>query len=94
MPEVDHVATQLNIKDAETIGLARKLAKATGRSITETVKAALRKEDDAREAERVEFFRRVKQISDDFRAHMPADWHGKTSKEIMDEIYDEDGLPI
>lgn len=88
------MATQLNIKDTETIELARKLAKATGRSITETVKSALRKADAAREADRAEFLRRAKEISDDFRAHMPADWHHKTSREIMDEIYDEDGLPI
>lgn len=88
------MATQLNIKDAETIDLARKLAKASGRSITETVKAALRKADDAREAERAEFLRRAKEISADFRAHMPPDWRHKTSREIMDEIYDDDGLPI
>lgn len=87
------MARQLNIKDVETIDLARKLAKASGRTITKTVKAALQKADAAREMDRAEFRRRVNEISRDFRVAMPADRHGKTSKEIMDEIYDEDGLP-
>lgn len=37
---------------------------------------------------------RVREISAEFRANMPPEWHGKTSQEIMDAIYDDDGLPI
>lgn len=88
------MGVQLNIKDPETVRLARELAGRTGLSITQSVRAALQRDLDAREAEVQERIRRVIEIADNFRRHMPADWHGKTSKQIMDEIYDEHGLPI
>lgn len=87
------MGVQLNIKDAETVRLARELADSTGQPITAAIRQALEHELQRREAEIQETLRRVKEISREFRANMPADWHGKTSKEIMDEMYDEDGLP-
>ncbi|MFS2111015.1 type II toxin-antitoxin system VapB family antitoxin [Sphingomonas sp. Sphisp140] len=87
------MGAQLNIKDAETIRLARELAEATGQPITQAIRAALEHELQRREEETRGYLAKVKEISREFRAAMPADWHGKTSKEIMDEIYDEDGLP-
>jgi len=87
------MGAQLNIKDAETIRLARELAEATGQPITQAIRAALERELQRREEETQDYLTKVKEISREFRAAMPADWHGKTSKEIMDEIYDEDGLP-
>ena len=87
------MGVQLNIKDAETVRLARELADSTGQPITTAIRIALEHEVQRREAEIQETLRRVKEISREFRANMPADWHGKTSKEIMDEMYDEDGLP-
>jgi antitoxin VapB len=86
------MGVQLNIKDAETVRLARKLADASGRSVTETIKAALRKEDCSREAERAATLREMADISAQFRKHMPKEWHCKTSKQIMDAIYEQDEL--
>lgn len=93
LPTEVEIGVQLNIKDAETIRLARALAEQKGESVTATIKAALEREYREREERLQESLRRVREISAQFRAHMPPEWHGKTSKEIMDEIYDEDGLP-
>ena len=88
------MASQLNIKDPETVRLARALAEAKGSSVTSAIKAALERETQAREAEIESKIAAIMKISEDFRRNMPEQWRGKTSKEIMDEIYDEDGLPI
>lgn len=88
------MASQLNIKDPETIRLARELAKARGSTVTGVIKAALEREALEREAKIAESLAVVKEISAEFRRNMPPEWHGKTSKEIMDEIYDDNGLPI
>lgn len=87
------MGAQLNIKNAATVELARDLARQLGKSVTDTIHEALEEKARNRESERAKFIARMKEISTEFRATMPADWHGKTSKEIMDEIYDEDGLP-
>ncbi|MDG2533823.1 type II toxin-antitoxin system VapB family antitoxin [Sphingomonas sp. HITSZ_GF] len=87
------MGAQLNIKDAETIRLARELSNELGISVTATIREALEEKARRREAEREELITKIMEISHEFRAAMPADWHGKTSKEIMDEIYDEHGLP-
>ena len=87
------MGVQLNIKDEATVLLARRLADSTGRSVTETIRLALERDMAAREVERLEFHRRIKQIADQFRADMPSDWHGRTSKQIMDDIHDADSLP-
>ena len=87
------MGVQLNIKDAETVRLARELADATGQPITQAIRQALERELQRQADERQAFLAKVKEIGREFRAAMPKDWHGKTSKEIMDEIYDEDGLP-
>ncbi len=88
------MAAQLNIKDETTILLARRLAEQSGESVTATIRTALEQAAQSREAEIQRKIKAIKKISADFRRNMPAGWHGKTSKEIMDEIYDEDGLPI
>ena len=88
------MGVQLNIKDAETVRLARELADASGRSVTETIRAALWKE---RESHKLEVERRktsLREIVAYVQTNMPDGWRGKTSKEIMDELYDDDGLPI
>lgn len=87
------MGAQLNIKDAATVELARDLARQLGKSVTETIKEALEEKARKCEAEIEEKIAAVREISRQFRADMPPEWHGKTSKEIMDEIYDEDGLP-
>lgn len=87
------MGVQLNIKDPETVRLARELAGRTGLSITESIRGALERDLAMRESEIQERITRAIKIADNFRRHMPADWHGKTSKQIMDEIYDDDSLP-
>ncbi len=86
------MGAQLNIKDAETIRLARELADATGQPVTKAIKAALEQELARREEEIQARIARVNAIVAEFQRNMPEEWRGKTSKEIMDEIY-EDGLP-
>ena len=88
------MGAQLNIKDAKTVELARDLAKQLGKTVTETIRLALEREAAARVAEREETLRIVEEISAQFRAHLHPDMVGKTSKELMDAIYDDDGLPV
>jgi antitoxin VapB len=88
------MGVQLNIKDPETIRLARELSAAKGESITATIRQALEREQALREADVEARVARIKAVAAEFRRNMPPEWHGKTSKEIMDEIYDEHGLPI
>ncbi|GGA41611.1 type II toxin-antitoxin system VapB family antitoxin [Sphingomonas psychrolutea] len=85
------MGVQLNIKDAETVQLARDLAKATGQSVTGVVKGALQRDFQHHLAARAEKIRRIDDIIGDFGRNLPPDWVGKTSKEIMDSIYNEDG---
>lgn len=86
----------LNIKDAEVAEKARKLARLTGKSITEAVSAALDESlrvathKSAIDRERRE--REVDEILARFRAKIPPD--APSWKEVMDSMYDEDGLPI
>ena len=86
------MGVQLNIKDAETVQLARDLADATGQSVTAAIKTALRDQMARREEEVQARIAAIMAAAEKFRQHMPPEWHHMTSKEIMDEIY-EDGLP-
>jgi hypothetical protein len=85
----------LNIKDVEVAKKARKLAKLKGTTITAAVGAAL----DASlatatrmtEAEREAREKRVDEIVKRFRASIPPD--APSYEEIMEDMYDENGLP-
>lgn len=88
------MAAQLNIKDPHTVELARRLAKASRKPITTVIRDALEREDRRREEEIEASIAAIMKIGEEFRRNMPEEWRGKTSKEIMDEIYDDDGLPI
>jgi len=88
------MGVQLNIKDAETVRLARQLADATGQPITAAIRQALERELARREDEIQAKMARARAIIAEFREDMPEEMRGKTSKEWMDSIYDEDGLPI
>ncbi len=87
------MGVQLNIKDAETVRLARELAYATGQTVTQVIRLALEREMQRREDEFAAFVGKVKELSREFVASMPPEMRGKTSKEWMDDMYDEDGLP-
>lgn len=85
------MGVQFNIKDAETVRKTRELASGSGRSMTEVIRAAIDREWREREDRVADKIRRANEIVERFQQNMPAEWHGKTSKEIMDSIYDEDG---
>ena len=85
----------LNIKDAEVAKKARKLAKLKGTTITAAVEQALDASLAAAtrmtEAKRAERERRVDEIVKRFRASIPPD--APSYEEIMEDMYDENGLP-
>ena len=85
---------QLNIKDERSVRLARELADANGTSMTQAVRDALELAAAQRESIIQTRIAEFKVLIDEIRQHQPPQWEGKTSKEIMDELYDEDGLPI
>ena len=87
------MGVQLNIKDERTVQLARELAQKLGKSVTDIVREALEEKARARETEREAKIARLNEIVAEFQRNLPEEWRGKTSKEIMDAIYDEYGMP-
>ena len=81
---------QLNIKNPETVRLAHKLAKAGGTSVTHAVHSALQRADEEREAAIRAKIERVNALIAEFRHEMPEEWKNKTSKELMDAVYDDE----
>lgn len=86
------MGVQLNIKDIETVRLARELADMTGQSVTAAIRGALadriRQHDEQRSARRA----RIDAMLTDLDRARPAELKGASIKEIMDSIYD-DGVP-
>jgi len=87
------MGAQLNIKDSETIELARGLAAELGKSVTATIREALEEKARAREADIQVRIAEINAIVDEIREKMPPEVRAMSSKELMDAIYDEDGLP-
>ncbi|MEG3088210.1 type II toxin-antitoxin system VapB family antitoxin [Sphingomonas sp. PB4P5] len=85
------MGVQLNIKDAETVRMARDLADSTGQSVTAAIKAALKVQIDQREAEIDARRTRIEAFLDKLDRNRPPELEGVTSKQIMDSIYNEDG---
>lgn len=85
----------LNIKDADVAEKARKLAKLKGTTITAAVSEALDASIAAAtrltEAEREARERRVDEAVARFQAAIPKD--APTYEQIMEDMYDENGLP-
>lgn len=85
----------LHINDSETDKLARELARETGESLTvavnQAVKERLGRVKTKRQAGDEKFLAEIKKIQDmvspEFRNQK------KTGRELIDEMYDEDGLP-
>lgn len=88
------MATQLNIKDPETVALAHRLAKASGKPMTTVIREALEREEREREEKVAAKIAAIMEIGAQFRAALPPELRNQSSKEWMDAIYDEDGLPI
>ena len=85
----------LNIKKKETHEAARRLAELTGESLTEAVDKAVRERLNrikARKAvDKGELWQKVRQMQEDL-ANAPT-YDDRSVQEIMDDMYDEDGLP-
>jgi antitoxin VapB len=88
------MGVQLNIKDARTVELARTLADRSGRSVTETIRAALERELADMTAEQAQRLAELRTFLDGIYERLPEETRRMTSREIMDELYDEDGAPI
>jgi antitoxin VapB len=84
------VGVQLNIKDAETVRLARKLADATGQPITRAIKAALERELRENEKIREDRLERARAIVKGSRALWKPEF---LEGDPTDFLYDERGLP-
>lgn len=80
----------LNLKNPETERLARELAEKTGESLTLAVTNAI--QERLQRQRRAGLARWLDELS---KETAPLMNDGRTSKEIMDELYDpETGLPI
>lgn len=88
------MGVQLNIKDAETVRMARELAEATHQPVTQAIKQALehelRKIEDDREA-RLE---KARAILRETRTMWKPEYDGEElSITYKDHLYDDHGLP-
>lgn len=84
---------QFNIKDPETVRLARDMARQLGKTVTATVRESLEEKAARREAEIEERKAAISKMAAEFRASLPPELRSLSSREWMDAIYDEDGLP-
>ena len=84
------MATQLNIKDEQTVRLIKEYAAETGRTVTATVKTAIENDRRARAEELQERLRAAHDILKDVRKLWKPETEGMTLKQIMDSIYDEE----
>jgi hypothetical protein len=87
------MGVQLNIKDENVVRLARKLAKAEHKSVTQMLRDLLEREERARGEAAEAKMKAVFEILERAQGLWPPEDRGRTSKEIMDELYDEHGLP-
>lgn len=84
------MGAQLNIKDAETIRLARALAEARGQPVTQAIRQALEHELRGLEIERAERLEKLHAIVRGTRSL----WKPEFLEADLDELlYDEHGLP-
>ena len=85
----------LNIKNAETHAAARKLAKLTGLTISDAVDQAIREKlrriEEQRDADWERTLAAIREIQD--RVASAPVYDPRTPQEIMDDMYDDDGLP-
>jgi hypothetical protein len=88
----------LNIKNAEAEEAIRELAELTGEGLTEAVANAAREKIARLKTEKKtqtveEFLAAIRPLQDALAAERKERGDTRTSKELMDELYDEHGLP-
>ena len=85
----------LNIKKKETHDAARRLAELTGESLTEAVDKAVQERlvrlSAAKDQEKQEAWRRIRELQKQV-AGLPV-YDSRSAEEIMEDMYDENGLP-
>ncbi len=86
------MGVQLNIKDPETVRLARALAEKTGRTVTETIRSALEQVIADRDADVRHRMAEIDRIVAEVHRKDPT-LRDQSLEDIMDSIYDGDGLP-
>jgi antitoxin VapB len=79
----------MNIKDPQVHAMAKELAARRSTTVTDAVRQALRSELAPRAVEAKKAA--VRAICARFSAR--PEWQGRTSKELQDALYDDQGLP-
>jgi antitoxin VapB len=83
----------LNLKDLETVQLVHELADLTGENLTTAVRVAVKERIERQRPKRKAGL--AKRLMEIARETAPLMNDGRTSKELMDELYDpETGLPV
>jgi antitoxin VapB len=88
----------LNIKNAGAESIVRELATLTGEGLTETIVGAVREKLGRLKAEKKsqtveEFLESIRPLQMALRANKIDPNDNRTSRELMDDLYDEHGLP-
>lgn len=88
----------LNIKKPEAEAEIRELAKLTGQSLTDAVQSAVREKiarvkQETRKQTLEEYLAAIRPLQDALKAKKIDPNDNRTSRELMDELYDEYGLP-
>ena len=89
----------LNIKNPEVEADIRKLAELTGESLTSAVQAAVREKiarlehSESRRETLEEHLAALRPLQDALRAQQLRSDDQRTARELIDELYDEHGLP-
>ena len=83
------MGAQLNIKDEELVRRVKRLAERRRHPVTAYLRTLVDRDWQAQEAETEALLAEVRAISAEFVANLPPEWKGKTSREIMDSIYDD-----
>lgn len=87
------MGVQLNIKDEQTVELARELAKQLGKSVTETVREALEEKRRRREDEIGRIAAEIDEITKGLAGHWNPELDGfELSTRHGELLYDDDGV--
>ena len=87
------MGVQLNIKDQAVVTAARSLAKELGKSVTDTIGEAIEEKRQRTDMERENRFREAMKLLDRTAAMWPERTRDMTARELIDDLYDENGLP-
>ena len=85
----------LNIKNERVHALAREAARLTGQSQTSVIERALEEllARESRESEREERRRQIEELLSEMHARV-TDEDRARARQIMEDMYDENGLPV